>query len=86
MLVILKLIACCTPQGHEITSILGLKAGAWLTGIQEGMVDWQWQNLGIGKSGVAAWLLGQRERLLLEGAVEGIDERKGKKGKKEKGG
>lgn len=49
------------------------------------MVDWQWQNLGIGKAGVTTWMLDQKERLLLEGAVKGADERKGRKGKKEKG-
>lgn len=50
------------------------------------MVDWQWQNLGIDKAGVTTWMLDQKERLVLGGAVKGAGEKKGRKGKKEKEG
>lgn len=58
--------------------------GPWLSGMLENMVSWQWQNVGADKEAATAWVLDQKEALILAGAVVGVDTRRGKRGKKEK--
>lgn len=78
----LKLIVC--HQGNELTSILGFRPGPWLSGMLERVVDWQWQNEGADKEAAAAWVLGEKEALVLAGAVAMGEGKKGKREKKAK--
>lgn len=71
-------------QGNELTSILGLRPGPWLSGMLERVLDWQWQNVGADKAAAAAWVLGEKETLVLAGAVVAGENKRKKREKKEK--